>query len=69
MTTRQRKLAGTFATVGFLVTYCLIAMAVGGAYVVGSGGATEFVFFAIAGFAWLPAVMAIVRWMSRGAAE
>jgi Protein of unknown function (DUF2842) len=65
MTTRQRKLVGTLATVGFLIVYCLALMAVGGAYVVGRGGVTEFVFFVIAGFAWLPVVMAIIRWMSR----
>jgi Protein of unknown function (DUF2842) len=69
MTLRQRKLAGTFASVAFIAVYCLVAMALGGAYVVGRGGVTEFVFFAIAGFAWLPVVMVLIRWMSRGAAE
>ena len=69
MTLRQRKFVGTFATVAFIVIYCLVAMALGGTYVVGRGGMTEFAFFVIAGFAWLPVVMVLIRWMSRGAAE
>jgi hypothetical protein len=65
MTVRRRKLLGTLATVGFLIVYCLVLMAIGGAYVVGRGGLAELVFFVIAGFAWLPVAMAIIRWMSR----
>jgi Protein of unknown function (DUF2842) len=65
MTLRQRKFAGTLMTVGFLVAYSLVAMAIGGIYVVGHHGALEFVYFAIAGVGWLPVVMAIIRWMSK----
>ncbi len=52
-------------TVGFLLVYSLIAMAVGGQFVVGRHGAFEFAYFALAGVAWLPVVMAIIRWMSK----
>lgn len=62
---RSRKLIGTFATVGFLVVYALLAMAVGGQWIVGRGAFVELVFYIIAGLLWLPAVMVIVRWMSR----
>jgi len=65
MTMRQRKLAGTVATLVFLVIYCLIAMAIGGAFVVGRPAAFEIGYFIIAGTAWLPIVMIIIRWMSR----
>ena len=65
MTMRQRKLAGTVATLVFLVIYCLIAMAIGGAFVVGRPAAIEIGYFIIAGTAWLPIVMIIIRWMSR----
>jgi hypothetical protein len=65
MTLRQRKFAGTLMTVGFLMAYSLVAMAIGGIYVVGHHGALEFVYFAVAGVAWLPVVMAIIRWMSK----
>lgn len=65
MRQRARKFVGTFATVGFLIAYSLVAMAVGGQYVVGHGMAVELPFFVIAGCLWLPAVMALIRWMAR----
>jgi len=65
MTIRQRKLAGMIAIVLFLAIYCLVAMAIGGAYVVGRSPAIEIGFYLIAGLAWLPVVMKIIRWMSR----
>jgi hypothetical protein len=65
MTIRQRKLAGTVATIVFLTAYCLVAMAVGGAFIVGRSRLIEIGYFIVAGTAWLPAVMAIIRWMSR----
>ena len=60
-----RKFIGIVATVVFLVAYCLVAMAVGAAWVVGASGWLQAGYFVAAGFAWLPAVMAIIRWMQR----
>lgn len=65
MTRRTRKLIGTLGTAGFLIVYSLVAMAVGGQLVVGRGLLAELPFFAAAGLLWLPAVMAIIKWMSR----
>jgi hypothetical protein len=65
MTIRQRKFIGTIAVVAFLALYCLVAMAIGGIYVVGSSAAVEIGYFIVAGAAWLPVVMVIIRWMSR----
>jgi Protein of unknown function (DUF2842) len=65
MTIRQRKLAGTIATIVFLTLYCLAAMAIGGAFIVGRSRLIEIAYFIVAGVAWLPVVMAIIRWMSR----
>jgi hypothetical protein len=65
MTMRTRKLIGTIATIVFLAVYCLIAMAVGGMIAVGRGLALELAYFVLAGVMWLPAVMVIIRWMSR----
>lgn len=62
---RVRKLIGTFATILFLAIYCLVAMAVGGNLAVGRGPAVELAYFVLAGVLWLPAVMLIIRWMSR----
>jgi len=65
MTLRQRKFIGMVAIVAFLIVYCLIAMAIGGMVAVGKPMLIEIGFFIIAGIAWLPVVMMIIRWMSR----
>ena len=65
MTLRQRKFVGMVAIVIFLVAYCLIAMAIGGMVAVGLPMVLETGFFIIAGIAWLPVVMFLIRWMSR----
>jgi hypothetical protein len=67
MTLRQRKFIGMVAIVVFLVVYCLIAMAIGGIVAVGLPRPLEVGYFFIAGIAWLPIVMTIIRWMSRPA--
>ena len=53
------------AIVSFLILYCLIAMAIGGIVAVGRPLLLEAGFFILAGIAWLPVVMAIIRWMSK----
>lgn len=65
MTLRQRKFIGMVAIVTFLIIYCLIAMAIGGMVAVGLPLPLEIGFFVLAGIAWLPVVMIIIRWMSR----
>lgn len=65
MTLRQRKFIGMVAIVAFLIVYCLVAMAVGGIVAVGLPLPLEIGFFVIAGIAWLPVVMVLIRWMSR----
>ena len=65
MTLRQRKFIGMVAIVTFLIVYCLIAMAVGGMVAVGLPLPLEIGFFILAGIAWLPVVMILIRWMSR----
>jgi hypothetical protein len=65
MKIRQRKFVGFVATIAFLVVYALIAMAVGGQYVVGSGAAIELPAFILLGLGWIPVAMVLIRWMSR----
>jgi hypothetical protein len=48
-----------------MAVYCLIAMAIGGQYIVGRGLLIELPFYILAGTGWIPVVMLIVRWMSR----
>ena len=69
MKIRQRKFIGTMATIAFLVVYALLAMAVGGRYVVGYGPAVELPAFILLGVGWIPVAMVLIRWMSRPDAE
>jgi hypothetical protein len=65
MKIRQRKFVGVLATIAFLVVYALIAMAIGGKYVVGYGAAIELPAFILLGLGWIPVAMVLIRWMSR----
>ena len=65
MKIRQRKLVGIMATIAFLAVYALIAMAIGGQYVVGLGWAIELAAFILLGVGWIPVAMVLIRWMSR----
>ena len=65
MRIRQRKFVGIVATIVFLVAYALIAMAIGGQYVVGHGAAIELPAFILLGIGWIPVAMVLIRWMSR----
>lgn len=69
MKIRQRKFIGIMATIAFLVVYALIAMAIGGQYVVGSGPAVELLAFIFLGVGWIPVAMVLIRWMSRPDSE
>jgi hypothetical protein len=65
MKMRTRKAIGTFATLLWLTLYALMAMVLGGALVVGRGMGLELAFYVLAGVAWIPVAMVIIRWMSR----
>lgn len=69
MKIRQRKIVGFVATIAFLVVYALIAMAIGGKYVVGHGAAIELPAFILLGVGWVPVAMVLIRWMSRPDAD
>ena len=62
---RTRKFIGMLLTVAFIAIYALIVMAFGGVFILGKGVVAELLFYVIAGFAWLPVEMAIIRWMSK----
>ena len=69
MTIRTRKFIGILMTLAWLVVYALVAMAIGGALVVGRGILFELPFYVLAGFAWVPVEMMIIRWMSKPDSE
>ena len=65
MKIRTRKLIGVIGGTIYFITYCLVLMAIGGAMITKLHGGWQFLFFVIAGMAWLPVMMMIIRWMSR----
>ncbi len=65
MGTRTRKFAGMIACVIFILVYCLLAMALGGFVVNHTPRLVHFIYFVLAGLAWLPPIMVIIRWMQR----
>ncbi len=65
MSLRSRKFLGILLTIAWLVIYALVAMVVGGVLVVGRGMAFELPFYILAGCAWVPVEMMIIRWMSK----
>ncbi len=65
MKLRQRKFIGILATIAFLTVYALVAMAIGGIYVVGYGWAVELLAFVLLGIGWVPIAMILIRWMAK----
>ena len=65
MKIRMRKLVGTIATVVFLIVYCLIAMVIGNSALARLTFVGQAVYFVVAGLAWLPIAMILVRWMQK----
>jgi Protein of unknown function (DUF2842) len=65
MKLRMRKFIGIILTSVWMVGYALVAMVFGGVYVIGRGMVVELPFYVLAGVAWIPIEMMIIRWMSK----
>ena len=65
MTQSQRKLAGTVLLLAFIIVYVLLAMMVAAMVLPRAGRFAEFVYYALAGLAWVPPAGLIIRWMHR----
>jgi hypothetical protein len=65
MTHSRRKLAGTLLLVALVLVYVLVATVVGTALVPRGNRIAEFIYYAIAGLAWVPPAGLIIRWMHR----
>jgi hypothetical protein len=64
-----RRLIGTLLLVVFIAGYCLIAMGVAVSVLPQTGGIWHFLFYAIAGLAWVPPAGFIIQWMYRSRPE
>ena len=65
MTIRTRKFVGAIALLVFLAVYALAAMMVAMVLQVGGSKLAEILYYPVAGLAWLPPAMWLVRWMQR----
>jgi len=63
---RTRKFIGTLATILFVVTYALIAMALAQSRVIQDApGYLQGLYYAVLGLAWILPVMPLIKWMER----
>jgi hypothetical protein len=66
MSRRTRKLVGTLAMLAFVAIYALVINALAAPILNGAGKATEAVFYLVAGLAWVPPLMVLIKWMEGG---
>jgi hypothetical protein len=65
LTVRVKKLIGAIVTLVWLPVYSLLAMAVGVRVLPHAGVLAEFLYYAIAGMAWIIPIGLMFPWMSR----
>ena len=70
MKRRTRKLIGVAATIAFVTTYALVAMALAQArFILGAPGLLQWLYYAAVGLGWVLPMMPLIRWMERPDAE
>ncbi len=58
-----RALLGTMALVVLMLVYVFAAMLLAVAVLPGAGHFAEFSFYAVAGLAWVPLAVIVIKWM------
>jgi len=63
---RTRKFVGTIATIGFVVIYALVAMAMAQSRIIQtSPGFVQALYYVVLGLAWILPLMPLIKWMER----
>ena len=57
-----RKFFGVVALLVLLVVYSLLVMVFATSTLPSAGGAVSFIFYAVAGLAWVPVAILILKW-------
>jgi len=65
MSMRWKKLIGTFVLLAIIAVYVLLVMRAAVAILPGAGPVSEFVFYAVAGLAWVVPVRYLILWMNK----
>ncbi len=66
MNRRTRKFVGTLVMLLFVVLYALIVNALAAPILTGANKVVEAIFYVIAGLAWVPPLMVLIKWMEGG---
>lgn len=64
MRMRIKKFLGVFILIGFIALYCLLVMRVAVDVLPQARGILEFLFYAVAGMAWVVPVRYLILWMN-----
>ncbi len=65
MRMRVKKFLGVFILIGFIAIYSLLVMRVAVDVLPQARGIAEFVFYAVAGMAWVVPVRYLILWMNK----
>jgi hypothetical protein len=66
---RTKKLIGAIVTLVWLPVYALLAMALGVRVLPHANGLVQFLYYAVAGMAWIVPIGLMLPWMSRDPQE
>lgn len=65
MTSNSRRFAGTLLLLALVIVYVFLAMLVAAAVLPNAGGIAQFIYYAVAGLAWVPLAAVIISWMHK----
>jgi len=65
MKVRTRKFIGTITLLVFLAVYATLAMAVGASQLIIESKYMQWIYFLVAGLAWLVPAGVLIRWMQK----
>jgi Protein of unknown function (DUF2842) len=62
----ERKLVGILLMIIFVFVYAMTVMGLFAPVFLGGGRTAQLVFYAVAGVAWVPPLMLLIKWMGGG---
>jgi Protein of unknown function (DUF2842) len=66
MNRRTRKLVGTLLMLLFVFVYALLVTAIAAPILLTASQLVQGIFYAVAGLAWAPPLMVMIKWMEGG---
>jgi Protein of unknown function (DUF2842) len=66
MNRRTRKLVGTIGMLLFVFVYALVVTTIAAPVLLSASKTVQGIFYAVAGLAWAPPLMVLIKWMEGG---